>query len=461
MSLTVATSVARQALVAAQEELALSGRNIAAAADPERSRVSAERTITIDGGVVITATRRAEDVAVYTRMIGATAALSERDATLSHLTAMAGTVGDPQNGVSVAAKLSELNDALTGFANAPDDPLIGREVVERARELAATLERTTDTLVRERERADREMARGVEVVRDLLSEFSQVNTEVVRGTTQGRDITAALDRRDAIVSALNEEMGVTTILRADGDMALNLDSGVTLYDRGVRRIEFVPTAIFSATTAPGAVFVDGVRVTGAGAPMPLEGGAIAGHAQARDTLLPVYKNQLDEMATALEAIFADGPGSLFVIGDPADPAGTLSVGAGVDPSQGGDVFALRDGTGNPGGSSAFSTRLFGLIDAVEAPRAFAVDAELAQPTDIMDFASQSISWLEGRRASVEEDVQRERALFETASDALSRATGVNLDDEFALQLQIERNFAAASRLIGIIDEVFESLLRIA
>jgi flagellar hook-associated protein FlgK len=30
-----------------------------------------------------------------------------------------------------------------------------------------------------------------------------------------------------------------------------------------------------------------------------------------------------------------------------------------------------------------------------------------------------------------------------------------------MQLQIERSFAASSRLLGIIDEMFETLLRIA
>ena len=74
MSLDVANSVARQALITSQQELSISGRNIAAANDPDRSRVSVQRTTTVDGGVRIAEVRRAEDDALYTRMIRATSA---------------------------------------------------------------------------------------------------------------------------------------------------------------------------------------------------------------------------------------------------------------------------------------------------------------------------------------------------------------------------------------------------
>ena len=55
---------------------------------------------------------------------------------------------------------------------------------------------------------------------------------------------------------------------------------------------------------------------------------------------------------------------------------------------------------------------------------------------------------------------RERSILAGASDALSRSTGVNMDDEYALQLAIERNYAASARLITLIDEMFDELLRI-
>jgi flagellar hook-associated protein 1 FlgK len=40
-----------------------------------------------------------------------------------------------------------------------------------------------------------------------------------------------------------------------------------------------------------------------------------------------------------------------------------------------------------------------------------------------------------------------------ASDALSNATGVNIDDEMSLLLEIERTFNASSKLLAMVDEM--------
>ena len=56
-------------------------------------------------------------------------------------------------------------------------------------------------------------------------------------------------------------------------------------------------------------------------------------------------------------------------------------------------------------------------------------------------------------------VQRHAA--ERASEALSNATGVNLDEEMTLLLEIERSYQASTKLIATIDNMFEALLSAA
>jgi flagellar hook-associated protein 1 FlgK len=150
-----------------------------------------------------------------------------------------------------------------------------------------------------------------------------------------------------------------------------------------------------------------------------------------------------------------------VNGGPPDYAGTIEVAAAVDPTKGGSVENLRDGTGNPSGLAAYPDRLLQLGEDLATAVAFDPAAEVGATATLQEFATGSVSWLEGLRATVDEEAATERSILAAASDALSRATGVNMDDEYAKQLQIERNYAASSRLVGIIDEMFESLLRIA
>ena len=458
MSLDVANNVARQSLIAAQSQIALSGRNIAAAGDPTRSRAVAVTTTTIDGGVRVSGIRRAEDLALYTRMIEATAATAARDAELSHLAVMADTIGDPAHGGSPAALVGTLGEAISAYANAPDDPLFGREVVARANDIAGALNKASSELVMVRERADHAMADSVAAVNDLLAEFDAANAKVVHATVMGRDATADLDRRDAIVATLSEHLGVTTLVRENNDVALFTDGGVTLFDRTARKVTFERTATFTTATVGGTVHVDGLAITGDDAPMPSRGGSIVGNAKVRDELAPTYSLQLDEIARVLSETFEDGVGSLFVT-TPPDHAGTIAVAAAVDPTRGGTVENLRDGTGNPAGYAAYSDRLLALTQDLGTAVAFDAEAELGGDQSLADFAAGSVGWLEGMRAHVTERAETERTILMRASDALSRATGVNMDDEYAQQLMIERHFAASSRLIAIIDEMFDELLR--
>lgn len=460
MSLDVAINVARQSLLASQYQIALSSRNVAAAGDPDRSRASATLATTIDGGVRVASVRRPEDMAVFKRMIAATAATAERDAVLTQLEVIAETVGDPEHGTSVGALIGDLQSALADYSNAPDDPLFGRSVVERARDVTDAMRRVSNDLLLAREEADRNMDASVDEVNRLLGEFDEANRAVVIATLSGNDATTHLDRRDAIVSDLSAHIGITTLRRENNDVALFTGGGVTLFDRQARSVTFERTAVYTSGTIGGEVYVDGVSVTGAGAPMPSTTGSIVGHAYVRDTVVPTYQLQMDEIARELTDIFTDGIGSLFVNGGGPDYAGSIAIAAGVDPSQGGAVENLRDGTGNPSGYAAYSDRLLALGNQLTAVTAFDPSAELIDSGSLLDFATQSSGWLEGLRMSVQIDADTEAAILQQASDALSRATGVNLDDEYARQLMLERSFNASSRLIAIIDEMFDTLLRI-
>ncbi|WMS41809.1 flagellar hook-associated protein FlgK [Acuticoccus sp. MNP-M23] len=460
MSLDVAINVARQSLLASQYQIALSGRNVAAAGDPDRSRAAATLATTIDGGVRVASVRRAEDLAVFNRMITATAATAERDAVLTQLEVIAETVGDPENGTSVGALIGDLQSALADYSNAPDDPLFGRSVVERARDVTDALRRVSNDLLLAREEADRNMAESVDEVNRLLGEFDEANRAVVIATISGNDATMHLDRRDAIVSDLSAHLGITTLRRENDDLALFTEGGVTLFDRQARPVSFERTAVYTSGTIGGEVSVDGVIVTGSGAPMPSTTGKIVGHALVRDTVVPTYQLQMDEIARELTDIFEDGIGSLFVNNGGPDYAGSIEIAPDVDPSQGGAVENLRDGTGNASGFAAYPDRLLALGAQMSAATAFDPNAELIDSGSILDFATQSAGWLEGLRMSVQIDADTEAAILLQASDALSRATGVNLDDEYARQLMLERSFNASSRLIGMIDEMFDTLLRI-
>ena len=148
-------------------------------------------------------------------------------------------------------------------------------------------------------------------------------------------------------------------------------------------------------------------------------------------------------------------------------AGSISVNASVDPTQGGNVNLLRDGAiSNPGnaayvyntdGGAGYSDRLRELADAFGQTIAFDGSASVSSSTDLISFSVGSTSWLQEQRRSASDDEGRSAAVLERASISLSRATGVNLDEEMTLMLDIERSYQASARLMSTIDSMFEAL----
>ncbi len=484
MSLSAALNTARSSLQTTAAQIAVSGKNVSGANDPSYSRKIASSVTTPDGAVRLATVSRAADKALYFSMLGATSKASGQTALGEGIDKLSNTIGDPEDENSPTAKLTALATALQQFANQPGDSALGQQVLTQAIGLADTLNTAAQTVFDVRQTADDEMATSVQTINNLLDRFEGLNRSVVQGTFSGADITDLLDKRDAVLSQLSEQIGISVVTRANNDMVIYADGGATLFETTARSVTFEPTSSYGGGTVGNAVFVDGVPVTGENATMPIHEGRLAGLAKLRDDVTVTYESQLDELARGLVEAFAesdqtaggnpDAAGLFTYSGGPAIPAtGTAQAGLAadirinpaVDPQQGGQIRLLRDGgingaayVYNATGAAGFSDRLAALGDALTANRSFDTATGLEGTQSVLGYGASSSGWLEGLRQSVTSDITYQTTLVSRASDALSNATGVNLDDEYALQLQLEQSYAAASKLFGVINDLFDTLL---
>jgi flagellar hook-associated protein 1 FlgK len=274
-------------------------------------------------------------------------------------------------------------------------------------------------------------------------------------------------------------------LRANGDAALYADSGVVLFDKTARSVSFAATNIYTPGTTGNAVYIDGVPVTGANSVMPIKTGKLAGLAQLRDNATVTYQSQLDEVARGLVESFKevdqsgaalpDRPGLFTYPGSPAMPAsatvsvglaGSISVAASVDPAQGGNPNLLRDGaiSGNVAyrynttGNAGYSTRLQQLIGNMDASQPFDATTQGKPSGSLIDFAASSTSWIENQRKAADDSATYQNTLLDRSTAALSNVSGVNMDDEMSLMLQVERTYSASSKIISTVDQMLQSLL---
>lgn len=488
MALSVGVDVARSSLAAASEQIALVSRNIARAGDADATRKTA-RVVTGPGSNVhVGRIDRSANSLLLSSYLAANAANASQSSIVSALGTLQTTVDDTDLERSPAALISKLSSALQSYSGLPQDSSAAASVITAAKDLASALNSASQTVTQVRQQADTDIAASVNRVNDYLSQISDLNQQIVFGTRTGADVTDAMDQRDGVLKKLSSEMGIRVVEREDNDIAVYTDSGVTLFDKTARSVTFQATPLISGSTVGAAVYADGVPVAGTPNIMAISSGAIAGLVAVRDDIAPQYQSQLDEIARGLIEAFAesdqsatptlpDVAGLFTYAGGPSIPtsgqtvtglAASITVNANVDPSQGGNAYLLRDGgisnPSNPAykyntsGGASFTDRIQELISAIDQPRAFDGDTQLSTTASVSNFAKSSVSWLEALRQSAQSDSDYKQAVSNRAASALSKETGVNLDEEMTRLLDLERTFQASSRLISTVDSMMQTLL---
>jgi flagellar hook-associated protein 1 len=486
MTLTDALNSARSSLMATGMQTSVISRNIAGVNQDGYSRKNVLVATLPGNGVYVAGIQRASSAGLFYNVLKAASTTAKQDSLYNGLQKIAATtVDDPEQDQSPAAQLAKLKSALQQYATAPDNATLAQAAVTAAKGVASSLNDATKTVQSVRADADTDMATSVSTINQLLSQFDTVNTSIVKGTIAGTDVTDYLDLRDSILSKLSQEVGITVATRANNDMVVYTDSGVTLFETKARSVTFAPTNAYTAGTSGNAVYIDGVPVTGAGAVMPIQSGKLAGLATLRDDAAVTYQSQLDETARGLIETFAesdqsgaglpDVPGLFTYPGAPAMPptalistglAGTIFVNPSVDQTAGGNPSLLRDGAisgnaaynYNTGNNAGFSDRLQQLVDGIAANRPFDPSAQGKPNASLIDFAGSSVSWLESQRKSASDEATYSQTLLERSADALSNVSGVNMDDEMSFMLQVERTFSASSKLIATVDGMLKDLL---
>jgi len=491
MSLSSAVSLAQSGLNTITAEISVLSRNINGASDTSIYSEKTANVITGPGGnSQVASITRATNLAVFQNLLGATSANATQNALLSGINTLNETIGNlsssssstNSSASSPSALLSNFTDALQSFEASPSDSTLAGAAVADAVTLAQGLNSATATVNQVREQADSGIAASVQTINSLLTQFETVNAQIVNGTATGADVTNAEDSRDNILTQLAQQIGITTTASANGNMSIYTDSGVTLFQGGAARsVTFSPTNSYTSSTTGNAVYVDGVAVTSASASMPIISGNIAGLANLRDNVSVTYQAQLDGMAGALINEFAESdqtgsgpnlPGLFTTPGATSLPtsttglAGQISVNAGVDPSQDGNAFLLRDGgiSGNPNytyntsGDASYTTRLSQLLGNLSATQTFSAAGDITTSASLSSYASASVGWLEGQYSNVSSQSTTQSTLVNTATTALSNATGVNLDNEMSKMLDLENSYSASAKLISTIDSMFGTLV---
>ncbi|MET0258550.1 MAG: flagellar hook-associated protein FlgK [Methylobacterium sp.] len=488
MTLSSALNTAKSSLIATQTQTALVSRNVANVNDPGATRKYANVVTGPDGRVEVRSVAQSQNSVLFRNMLESTSALNTSSAVLNGLDRLNETIGDTDGNGSPAALLNKMTNALKDLAVSPNNVNFASAAVSSAQDLAKSLNDLTTTVGVIRRDADDSLVVAAEDMNKILARIQDLNEKVTSGTRGNIDVTDFVDQRDHAVAELSIYVGVSAQIRGDNDLVLHTDSGVTLFDKIARPVEYTATSPLTAGVVGNAFKIDGTVVTGPNAYMPARDGRIAGLVELRDKTAVAFQAQLDKTAEGLigafeEKLVVNPPATetpktgLFTAPNGANGlvdkapglAGRLSISAAAIKNP----FLVRDGgindddanaatasryVSNTTGAAGFTGRINDLIGKLETKSTQSTDS-LTSTGTLADFASDSMSWLQSLRSAKSSETTYKQTLVDKTKETLSNETGINLETELTMLLDLQRSFQASSKLISTVDQMMAALLQ--
>lgn len=493
MSLSSAINTAQSIFSNTGLQSAALSKNIANASNPDYSRRVG--TLTVDStGAQKLVIERTYDNGLVKQVMYSTADAAGQEVLQQKLDGIKSLLGGNAYETAPSTYMKTLRDNLQAYATKPNESTLAATVVSSAKDVANSLNVISSEVQAMRGTIDREISDLIEKLEGLLKQFDDVNGAIKAGTALGKDVNNELDMRERYLKQISEIVGVRSFSRDNNDMALYTTDGTMLFDAGAREISFTPLPAYGAQTVGNPIIIDGQKVSAGENGNSTAQGKLQALLQMRDDIIPTYQTQLDETARGLIEMFqqedlsggtADPIPGLFTwsgyaAGDDIPPTGTIvpglsaviKVNDNLVKAKGGDPTLLRDGgydvdnlgvsstayLGNINNEAGYSDLLDGFVADFETERAFDTNSMLDAITTVGEYATGSVGWLEQLISESATAKDNKQAQLTRVAEALSNTTGVSLDEEMSLMLDLEQSYKASSKLVATVDEMIQALL---
>jgi flagellar hook-associated protein 1 FlgK len=396
-------------------------------------------------GVEIVEIRALRDLFVEAQLRGERQGAGRDAAIITHLANLEATLGVP--GTALDARLTAFFDAYSTLANDPSSVAARDGVVRQGSELATAFRALNDRLDATQRSIDADLAGTVHEINRLSAQVARLTAEIIK---DGPGIETLRDERAVALNRLAELADIRVLSRNDGALDVTLPSGRALT---IGANAYALTVAASGSAGLLAVSLEGVDLT-----TELTGGRVGGLLYTRDTLVPGYRAQIDQLAYDLAAQVNTTHAGGFdangvAAGDFFVPPGTV---AGASAAFAVDAAVLAD-------SSRVAASATGAIGDNGVARDIAALRETrfgaggtATPAEMWgQFVFHVGSDVALARAS-----EASRANVVRQLETLQAQTsGVSLDEEAANLMRFQRAYEANARFFTTIVDTLDTLMQ--
>ena len=448
-------------IFAQEMSLGILNHNIANANTPgyhrQRLSVSARGNVIgygggLGGGVQIDGVERFANSFVLNQLGRVGANRGEQAALATGYGALETILGEP---VDETMGETGINDALDAFLNAWQ-PVVNPEmtgedadtrnlILEAASTLTHRLRDVAQSILEEADSLREQVEAGVDEVNGLLQQVADLNLALTSSSLNDSSRADLEDSRDQRLQRLSALVGATWEFTEQGQLKV--------YTGGRVLVDHVTVHGIGSELAAGER-VDSLRLFPLADNHPLTpaGGELKGMLAMLDTEIPTVLERLDALAAGLidsvnaihQSATGDGGGGIdFFTGSDAS---TIAVNAALlaDPAQVSLSGTLPDGRD-------IASAIFDLhTDVVDA----------ANGLSLQGIYTGMVGKL-GARSASSQQLQAAAERLETGlTEKLESEVGVNIDEELAQMLVVQTTYQAASKVIGAVDEMLQTLLTI-
>ena len=362
--------------------------------------------------------------------------------TLNNNLSVLNPVFDLQSTTGIAGSLNTLFSAFSQLSVTPNDSTLRQSVITAANGLGNAFQSTDQGLVSTSANLDQDAANAVQDINTIVSSIQNLNVQRRQNGGAGAD--PGLDAQMySNLESLSKYVDFTTIQSPDGTMNVFLGGQEALLV-GTDQVKLQVSASPAQLTVQDA--------NGNDVSAMISQGSLAADLHARNTLIPGYQTQLDELAKGVAdsinnqlAAGADQngqPGAALFAYNAAAPSKTLSVSA-ITNQQIAAASAASPG-GNDNAIALSQLQSATPIGGFTFTQAFGnLSADVGR--DISDASNNQTTG---------------QSLLAQAQTLRSNASSVSLDEEATRLIQYQQAYEATSKLITVINEMTQTLIGI-